>query len=786
MLHPQRLCYTFIFTAHTTHTSPPATLAACCSSNALPQLRHVPRACAQPSQGKPSYVQVTSSVASPDHFWESPSPFSNPQRVRTWPRPSTTVQTAAMPAAIDGFRLICPLVAFSLGMCAESATSTPFDGDKVLLRGSRQPFLGATSPSPLSFFSLDTCVFSSTDDCDDCDVDGSPGSEFPMCTLGTECVDCAPQPPAPHSPAMVCMNNCLIADSSCSDDGGDPGSEFAKCAYIIDCGGVRPMLPPLTSSPPVSPPEPNLPPGVCTNTSFVASDADSDDGSPGSKFPMCTLGTECVDCGVRTASPPPAPHSPAMVDMNNCLIAGGSSCSDDGGDPGSEFAKCAYVTDCIGGGPRVSMPSPPARSPAVHAAHNPPLNICSNSCFSNIACPDLVSCPYLNTTVGGTGLHHNPAGNSFLDSCTIYRGAAWTCAGRDSMTADDGRRKGARQVSEIALEELFIESKLWNADVKYSFPYEDTAGVPLDEGAKRNGVHLRWVECVDGALVLLRLGLLVYAVCSEQERSGRNTHFVIWSKNNRSYRNQWVKLALLALIVPGVSAVATTASSDGDGTSANRAESAQMSPPRPLAPTPCADDVNSGAFDLSGAPMPCSYFTALPSVCASYSIARTACPVAWHVSASPACPLGHNGLGRRRNERPPCCRDARSPACAQSPSCAAGPGQRRPQPDQPFLCRQQSRCSPFVPAYSFAALIHVADPTVTASALATLAALASPIDAPTHAVPVPSRLWPDAASILVSAAAAAAAVPAHATTVDSTSSTRLDATLDAPHSQPPP
>eukprot|EP00900_Chrysochromulina_parva_P024727 jgi/Chrpa1/6889/Chrysochromulina_OHIO_Genome00002168-RA len=83
----------------------------------------------KPSQGKPSYVQVTSSVASPDHFRESSSPFSNPQRVRTWPHPSTAVQTAAMPAAIDGFRLICPLVAFSLGMCAESATSTPFDGD---------------------------------------------------------------------------------------------------------------------------------------------------------------------------------------------------------------------------------------------------------------------------------------------------------------------------------------------------------------------------------------------------------------------------------------------------------------------------------------------------------------------------------------------------------------------------------------------------------------------------------------------------------------------------------
>ena len=193
----------------------------------------------------------------------------------------------------------------------------------------------------------------------------------------------------------------------------------------------------------------------------------------------------------------------------------------------------------------------------------------------------MVLCPYLSTTVGGIGLHRNPAGNSFLDSCAVCRGAACTCAGRNSMTADDGLRKGACQVFEIALEELFIESKLGNADVKYSFPYEDTAGDPVEEAATTNGVPLRWVECVDGALVLLSLGLLVYAVCSEQERSGRNTRFVIWSKNNRSYRNEWVKWTLLALVVPRSSAMATTAPPDGDGTGANRAESAQMPPPRP-------------------------------------------------------------------------------------------------------------------------------------------------------------------------------------------------------------
>ena len=199
------------------------------------------------------------------------------------------------------------------------------------------------------------------------------------------------------------------------------------------------------------------------------------------------------------------------------------------------------------------------------------------------------------------------------------------------MSADNGLRKGACQVFEIALEELFIESKLWNADVKYSYSYsyKGTAGDSVEEAATRDFVPLRWVECFDGALVLLGLGLLVYAVCSEQERSGQNTRFVIWSKKNRSHRNEWVKLVfMLALVVPGVSAMAMTQPPNGDGTRAHpdrhahQAESAQTPPLWPRPPTQlCADDVNSGALDSSGAPLPCSYFEAQPSACASYSIA---------------------------------------------------------------------------------------------------------------------------------------------------------------------
>ena len=145
---------------------------------------------------------------------------------------------------------------------------------------------------------------------------------------------------------------------------------------------------------------------------------------------------------------------------------------------------------------------------------------------------------------------------------------------------------------------------------------------------------------LDGALMLFRLALLVFAVCSEQEQSGLNKCIALWARRNRSYRNEWrvaiwarrsrsyrnnwFKLALLALLVPRVSATTTTPP-DGDGAGGHKAESGvQILPLTPL----CADDVDSGAFHSGGAPMPCSYFSAQPSACASYSIARTNCPVA--------------------------------------------------------------------------------------------------------------------------------------------------------------
>ena len=248
-------------------------------------------------------------------------------------------------------------------------------------------------------------------------------------------------------------------------------------------------------------------------------------------------------------------------------------------------------------------------------------------CGTDGSHPNTASGPFLSTAVGGTGLYRNLSGESTLDSCAICRYAACTRAERNSMTADYGLRKG--EVF-IALEELFMTSTIWDADVKYSFPYdqtnvsEDTAGDPIKAAADLNGVPWKLVECFDLAFVLLRLASFVWAICASRRRSGPNGRFA-----NQTHCSQRFALALLVfVVVPRSSAIVTTAPPDGDGTGAHQAESARMPPPRPPPPTQCADDMNSGAFDISGAPMPCSYFAAQPSVCASISIARTTCPVA--------------------------------------------------------------------------------------------------------------------------------------------------------------
>ena len=188
-----------------------------------------------------------------------------------------------------------------------------------------------------------------------------------------------PPPGPPPSPPGMCSNNCRYASDNDCDDGG-PGAEYALCTRgddCIDCG-LRGLLPPGASPPPpspspppgaVAPPSPTPPPpqpitgGMCTDTCRFASDADCDDGGPGAEFSMCPYGTDCIDCGAREASPPPAPPMTPSLCTNACRFSSDASC-DDGG-AGSEFGLCEYGTDCVDCGGRSwgSVPPPPSPSP---------------------------------------------------------------------------------------------------------------------------------------------------------------------------------------------------------------------------------------------------------------------------------------------------------------------------------------------------------------------------------------------------------------------------------------
>lgn len=140
-----------------------------------------------------------------------------------------------------------------------------------------------------SEFCSNTCDYADDGFCDDC----GPGSEFSLCDLGTDCADCGPR----------------SGSDTCAGGGSGSGAEG----------------------------------DLCSNACEYANDGVCDDCGSGSEFSVCDLGTDCADCGARSAS-------------DTCSGGGGSSSGGSGGGSshvGPCHFSCQYcsgTTECTGTG----------------------------------------------------------------------------------------------------------------------------------------------------------------------------------------------------------------------------------------------------------------------------------------------------------------------------------------------------------------------------------------------------------------------------------------------------
>jgi len=264
---------------------------------------------------------------------------------------------------------------------------------------------------------------------------------------------------------------------------------------------------------------------ACSKTCFYAFVGDGAGAGAGTEDYLadCALGTDCTDC----TDCGPRPNASAIVGTE---LACNLSYS-------HEPVVCIWAADSPLDGDIVFLAATPlaGRLTANIIEHGPQRG-------NDGSCSNSASCPF--TAVGGIDPYRTQAGKSTIAPRAICPGAACTRSGRDSTTADDGLREGDRKAFEVALdEEFFIKGKIGDADVKYSFPYEQTnasegtAGEPFENAFWTNvdAVPLQWVECFDGALVLLlRLASLVWAVCSKPLGPTR-THAALGSTRRRGH-----------------------------------------------------------------------------------------------------------------------------------------------------------------------------------------------------------------------------------------------------------
>lgn len=173
---------------------------------------------------------------------------------------------------------------------------------------------------------------------------------------------------APAIAQAQCSNTCATANDGECDDGG-PGSLYSVCTLGTDCNDCGPRGG-------QAPPPQQQAGTLCTNTCSTANDSECDDGGPGSLYSICALGSDCNDCGPRVAGSQPPPQQGGMLCTNTCSTSNDSEC-DDGG-PGSLYSICALGSDCNDCGPR----SPGAQAPAQQPVGGSGEILCTNTCSS--------------------------------------------------------------------------------------------------------------------------------------------------------------------------------------------------------------------------------------------------------------------------------------------------------------------------------------------------------------------------------------------------------------------
>jgi hypothetical protein len=153
-----------------------------------------------------------------------------------------------------------------------------------------------------------------------------------------------------------------------NDDGGVGAN--ARLVATIDPGVYRVVARPFESAVGAftltrrdqAPTLRELQPGqICSDGCASARDGECDDGGPGALYAVCDIGSDCADCGVRSVD-----ELQGLLDgggqlcFNACATARDGEC-DDGG-PDSLYSLCTLGSDCADCGPRAAPRSQPARA----------------------------------------------------------------------------------------------------------------------------------------------------------------------------------------------------------------------------------------------------------------------------------------------------------------------------------------------------------------------------------------------------------------------------------------